>query len=147
MPASVLNGCGFEIYQGSSGKQAIYLKKWGLIFASRTSGAYRIGGFNTGTSSPSNTYKYMEVSSNNSATSSIRSWGSGWVFQGLVLHIANNGGAGKTESHLETFNMRVGHKFSTIGGQYRYLPPTMRPYSNRNASSGNVGFTNPFTPK
>ena len=147
MPASVFNGLGFEVYQGSSGKHAIYLKKWGVVFASKTSSSYRTWGFDAGTSSPSNVYRFIEVSSSSSATSSIRSWGAGWVFQGIILHIANNSGVGTTTSHMEVYNMKVGHKFSTVGGQYRYLPPTMRPYSNRNASSGNVGFTNPFTPK
>lgn len=147
MPASVFNGCGFEVYQGSDGKQAIYLKKWALVFASKTSGSYRTWGFNTGTSSPSNVYRFMEVSSSNSATASIRSWGSGWVFQGIILHIGNNSGIGTTTSHIEVYNMKVGHKYSTIGGAYRYLPVTMRAYSDRNKTAGICGFTDPFTPK
>lgn len=147
MPASIFNGIGFEVYQGSSGKHAIYLKKYGLIFASKTSGSYRIWGLNTGAGSPSQGYRFMEVSSSNSVTSSIRSWGAGWVFQGLVLHIANNGGSGTTESHMEVYNLKVGHKLSTTGSAYRCIPATMRAYSSRNKTSGNCGFTNPFTPK
>ena len=147
MPASCFNGIGFEVYQGSSGKHAIYLKKFALVFASKTSGSYRIWGIDTGTTSPSVGYRYIEVHSGNSVVSSIRGWGSSWMFQGLILHVANNGGTGTTESHMEVYNMRVGHKFSTIGGQYRYIPATYRSYSDRNKTSGLVGFTNPYTPK
>lgn len=147
MPASIFNGLGFEVYQGSSGKHAIYLKKYALVFASKTSGSYRIWGFNTGASSPSTGFRFMEVSSSNSATASIRSWGSGWMFQGLILHIANNGGTGTTTSHMEVYNLKVGHKVSTNGSAYRILPAAYRSYSNRNKTSGNCGFSDPFTPK
>ena len=147
MPASIFNGIGFEVYQGSSGKHAIYLKKYGLIFANKTSGSYRIWGLNTGASSPSQGYRFMEVSSSNSVTSSIRSWGSGWLFQGLVLHIANNGGTGTTESHMEVYNLKVGHKSTTNGNGYRIIPAAYRSYSNRAKTSGFAAFSNPYTPK
>ena len=35
MPASVFNGVGFEVKQSSSGRHAIYLKKYALVFANR----------------------------------------------------------------------------------------------------------------
>lgn len=147
MPASIFNGIGFEVYQGSSGKHAIYLKKYALVFANKTSSSYRFWGLNTGASSPSQGYRFMEVSSSNSVTSSIRSWGSSWLFQGLILHVANNGGTGTTESHMEVYNLKVGHKVSTTGSAYRILPVTMRAYNARNKTSGLCGFTDPFTPK
>lgn len=147
MPASIFNGIGFEVYQGSSGKHAIYLKKYGLIFANKTSGSYRIWGVNTGTTSPSVGYRYININSSDSVVSSIRGWGSSWLFQGLVLHIANNGGTGTTESHMEVYNLKVGHKVSTNGSGYRCIPAAYRSYTNRDKTSGFAAFDNPYTPK
>ena len=147
MPASIFNGIGFEVYQGSSGKHAIYLKKYGLIFAGKTSGSYRIWGVNTMASSPSKGYRYININSSDSVVSSIRSWGSNWLFQGLVLHIANNGGTGTTESHMEVYNLKVGHKGSTNGNSYRCIPAAYRSYSNRAKTSGFASFSDPYTPK
>ena len=82
-----------------------------------------------------------------SVVSSIRSWGAGWLFQGLVLHIANNGGTGTTESHMEVYNLKVGHKSSTNGSGYRIIPVAYRSYSDRAKTSNFAAFSDPYTPK
>ena len=148
MPASIFNGVGFEVYQDSSAKHAIYLKYYALVFANRDSGSYRIWGVNTGATSPSQGYRFVKFQSGTSAVSTIRNWGPSWLFQGIILHIANPGGAGSDISNMNVYNMRVGSKMSTIGGQYRYLPAGKRSYGQRDPRSGNGGvmnFTDIFT--
>ena len=145
MPASIFNGIGFEVYQSSSGRHAIYLKHYALAFANRDNGTYRIWGFDTGARDKEQGYRFMSIPGSHSAVSTIRSWGPSWLFQGIILHIANSGGTGSTQSHMNVYNMRVGSKMSTIGGQYRYLPAGKRPYGNRKITAGNVPFTDLFS--
>jgi len=145
MSASCFNGIGFEVYQSSGAKHAVYLKKWALVFANRDNGSYRIWGIDTQETNPSSAYRYIRVTNSWSLVDTIRSWGPTWQFQGIILHVYNNGGAGSDASYMEVFNMRVGHKFSTTGGQYRYLPAGKRSYDNRKIITGSVGLTDPFS--
>ena len=145
MPASVFNGVGFEVKQSSSGRHAIYLKKYALVFANRDSGSYRTWGVDTGVSSPSTDYRYIKVVSTAGMVSTIRGWGPTWLFQGLILHMYNNGGSGTTDSAIEVYNMKVGSKMSTLGGQYRMIPASKRGYDKRKVTAGNVGFSDPFS--
>ena len=144
MSASVFNGVGFEVKQSSGSKHAVYLRKYALVFANRDNGNYRIWGVDTGVSAPSNSYRYIRVTSSSGTVSSIRGWGPSWQFQGLILHMYNNGGAGSDDSAIEVYNMKVGSKMSTLGGQYRYLPAGIRGYDNRKVTAGNVGFNKLF---
>jgi len=144
MSASVFNGLGFEVYQESDAKHAIFLKYYALAFANRDNGNWRIWGIDTGARDKSKEYRYIRVPSSSSIVSSIRSWGPSWLFQGMILHIANGGGTGSSISNMYVYNMRVGSKMSTLGGQYRMLPAGKRSYANRKVTTGNVGFTDPF---
>ena len=144
MPARIFNGIGFRCYQSSGSKHAMYLKKYGLIFAHRTGGSYRIWGFNTGATNPSEGNRDQRILSSSSEVATIRTWGPDWLFQGIVINIACNGGTGSDYSELQIFNMKVGSKMSTLGGQYRMLPAGKRGYDKRNAHVGTVGFTNLF---
>jgi len=147
MPASIFNGVGFEVYQESSAKHAVYLKYYALVFANRETGSYRFWGVDTGARGVSKGYRYIRVTSSSSVVSSIRGWGAAWLFQGVILHIANPGGTGSDISYMYIYNMRVGSKMSTIGGQYRYLPAGIRSYSHRDPRYGKnkiMNFTNPF---
>jgi len=150
MSASVFNGVGFEVYQNSGSKHAVYLRKYALVFANRDDGTYRTWGVDTGVSSPSTGYRFIRVVSSASMVSTIRNWGPYWQFQGLILHMYNNGGAGSDDSYIEVYNMKVGSKFSSLGGQYRYIPAGKRSYANRkiipvNNNFVKVGLTNPFS--
>jgi len=145
MPASVFNGIGFEVNQANDHKHAIYLRYYALAFASRTSSAWRIYGVDTGARNPSKEFRYIRIASNSGAVNTIRNWGPDWLFQGVILHVWNNGGTGSGQSWMYVYNMRVGSKMSTLGGQYRMLPAGKRSYSNRNARVGTVGFTDPFS--
>lgn len=149
MPASCFNGLGFEVWQDGGGVSNIYLRKYGLVFISKsggTGGSYRTWGVDTGVSAPSRGYRYLRVTSSSATVSDIRNWGPSWMFQGLVLHFANASG-GSGSSTIDVYNLKVGHKFSTTGGQYRYIPAAYRAYTNRDKSTGLVGFTNPYEPK
>lgn len=145
MAASVFNGVGFEVYQSLGSKHGLFLKKYALVFASRDSGSYRTYGVNTGATDPSEGYRYIKVLSSASMVSTIRGWGPTWLFQGIIVHIANRGPVGNSTSHIEIYNMKVGSKMSTLGGQYRYLPAHKRSYANRKVTAGNVGFSDPFS--
>lgn len=145
MAASVFNGIGFEVYQNSGGRHAVYLKKYALVFANRDNSNYRIWGVDTGTSSPSNAYRYIKVLSSAGMVSTIRSWGPTWLFQGIIIHAYNNGGTGTTDSYMEVYNMKVGSKMSTLGGEYRMIPAGKRRYDNRKVTAGTVGFNDPFS--
>ena len=136
MPASIFNGVGFEVYQESSAKHAIYLKHYALAFANREGNGYRFWGFDTGARDKAQGYRFMSIPGSNPAVSTIRNWGPSWLFQGIILHIANNGGTGSSISYMYVYNMRVGSKMSTLGGQYRYLPAGMRSYSHRDPRNG-----------
>ena len=144
MPASVFYGIGFRCYQSSGAQHSMYLKKYGLIFANRTNSDYRVYGITTGATDPREGDRDIRLRSTNSAVNTIRNWGPNWLFQGIIIHVATNGGTGSNYSELQIFNMKVGSKMSTLGGQYRYLPAGKRAYSKRNAHIGTVGFTNLF---
>ena len=146
MPASIFNGVGFEVYQDSSEKHAIYLRYYALVFANRDGGSYRIWGVDTGARNPSKGYRYIRVPSGSATVNSIRGWGPSWLFQGIIAHIWNNGGSGKTQSYMYIYNMKVGSKMSTIGGQYRYIPAGKRPYGQRDPRYGNGGLMNFTSP-
>jgi len=144
IPASVFNGIGFEIYQSSDSQHALYVAYYALVFASKTGGTYRTFGVDTGARGPYKGFRYLRIASNSASTNTIRSWGSSWVFQGIILHVYNDGGAqGSQNSTVNCYNMRVGSKMSTLGGQYRMLPAGKRPYSKRNVT-GNAPFTDLF---
>ena len=144
MSASVFNGLGFEVYQESEAKHAIFLKYYALVFTNRDANSWRTWGVDTGARDKSKGYRYIRVPSSSSTVSTIRTWGPSWLFSGMILHIANGGGTGSSISNMYVYNMRVGSKMSTLGGQYRMLPAGKRSYDNRKVTTGNVPFTDPF---
>jgi len=155
IPASVWYGLGFEsshVRTGGNEKHDLYIKRYGAVFTHRTSSEYRIYGWNTGyTNRPSGTnLRFDKIHSSESGTAEIRRWGPDWLFQGIVIGFANNGGNSSTQSTVEVYNLKVGHKYSTLGGQYRYLPLGTRSWSDRDkhpvdGTSKIAHFGNPFT--
>ena len=151
MPASVFNGIGFETFhEHNSGPQdhELYLAEYAVIFRNRTGNGTRYYGWNTGyTSSPGHQkYKFDRIQTSDSHVNEIRAWGSDWLYQGLVvtLRTGDTGSSRTDESYITIYNMKVGSKFSTVGGQYRYLPLKNRSSNNRDGSVGNKGFSDPF---
>ena len=151
MPASVFNGIGFEtLHQNVSGswQHDLYVAEYAVHFKNRTGNGNRYYGWNTGYSeSPgSNGYRFDRIPSTASDINTIRAWGSDWLYQGLVMTFRSKLGTDGTagQSYITIYNMKVGSKFSTVGGQYRYLPLKNRSASNRDGSVGNKGFSNPF---
>ena len=155
MPASVWNGLGFEsrhVQKGGNGKHNIYIKRYGAVFTHRTqNNNYRIYGWNTGNSNrPSGTdYRFDQIASSTSDTSEIRGWGPDYLFQGIVIQFANNSGNSTTQSEITIYNLKIGHKYSTIGGEYRYLPLGTRKWDERDKhptdSQRFCHFSDPFT--
>lgn len=136
MPASVFNGLGFETkferVAGNSNHD-LYLRKYAVIFAHRTTSQYRVWAWDTGnTDRPSGNYRYDKIHSGFADVADIRSWGPDWLFQGIAIWVYNNGGINTTTSKLTVYNLKIGHKYSTVGGQYRYLPLARRAYGSRN---------------
>ena len=151
MPASVFNGIGFETYhQHISGPQdhEVYLADYAVIFRQRAGNGTRYYGWGTGyNSSPGHLqYRFDRIQTSDSHVNEIRAWGSDWLYQGLVvaLRTGDTGSKRSDESFITIYNMKVGSKFSTIGGQYRYLPLANRGANNRDGSVGNRGISNPF---
>lgn len=145
MPASFFYGIGFEVYQSRGSGSGMYLWKYALVFAHKTSSSYRIWGIDTGARGPSQGYRYIHLLGDTTAPQTIRQWGKDWLFQGIMLHIANKSGP-TTQSEIEVYNMKLGHVSTVSSSTIKIMPPTMRPYSNR-AVTGTVGFTDPYTPK
>ena len=155
MPASVWYGLGFEsrhVRTGGNSNHDLYIKRYAAVFTHRTGSNYRFYGWNTGnTNRPSGTdYRFDKIHSSSSSTTEIRNWGPDWLFQGLIIGFANNSGIGSTQSTVEVYNLKVGHKYSTVGGQYRYLPLSTRSWNDRNKhpvtnTQKFATFTNPFT--
>ena len=148
MPASVFNGLGFETkfeHVADGKNHELYLRKYAVIFANKNTSSYRIWAWDTGnTDRPDGDYRYDKIHSSYADVATIRNWGPDWLFQGLAIYLYTNKGVGTTDSKLTLFNLKIGHKFSTVGGQYRYLPAGKRAYSKRDASINNVPFQDPF---
>ena len=155
MPASVWYGLGFEsrhVRTGGNGNHDLYILRYGAVFTHRTSNEYRIYGWNTGNGDrPSGTdYRFDKIHSSMSSTTEIRNWGPDWLFQGIVIGFANGSGPGSTQSTVEVYNLKVGHRYSLTGSQYRYLPLGTRHFDDRNKhpvtnTQKFVNFGNPFT--
>ena len=155
MPASVWYGMGFEskhVRDSGNSNHDLYIKRYGAVFVRRTSSEYRIYGWNTGyTNRPSGTnLRFDKIHSSESGTAEIRRWGPDWLFQGIVIGFANNGGNSSTQSTVEVYNLKVGHRYSLTGGQYRYLPLGTRSFDDRNKhpvtnTQKFAPFRNPFT--
>ncbi len=143
MPASVFNGCGFEVHQSDDHENAIYLRQWAVIFSNRLNEGYRFWGVDCSLNFlPRKGYRYLTFPQ--SEIDSIRKWGSQYVLQGFIFNYRTNSWPGSSRtSSLKIYNVKVGHKFSDINNNYRYLPPSKRSYANRN--NVNAGFTDPFS--
>ena len=154
MPASVWNGLGFETKHrrtGGNSNHDLYIRKYAAAFTHRTNNnSYRFYGWDTGnTNRPGGDYRFDKIHTSSSYTSEIRGWGPDWLFQGLIIQFKNNGGNGNTQSHVTVYNLKIGHKYSSIGSQYRYLPLASRAWEERDMhpiNSQRFGrFSNPFT--
>ena len=151
MPASVFNGIGFETYhQHIVGNQdhMLYVADYAVIFRHRSNNETKYYGLKTDyTSSPGHEgYRFDCIQTSDYHVDEIRTWGSEWLYQGLVVVLRTQGGGsdGSCESYIGIYNLKVGHKFSTVGSQYRYLPLKNRSAVNRDGTKDNKGFSNPF---
>ena len=143
MGANIFNGFGFEVYQSSAATHALYYAGCALTFYNGSS--WREWGHqpNDGKGKYSG-YRYIYMN-DSSSINTIRSWGNSWKLTGIVFWARNNGGSGKDWSDLNIYNLRIGSKVTTLGGEYRMIPAGKRSWANRNANSGNVPFTDPFS--
>ena len=151
MPASVFNGLGFETYHthnAGTKDHMLYLSDYAMIFRHRTSNETKYYGWKTGyTASPGHdTYRFDRIQTSDDHVQEIREFGPDWLYQGLVVVLKTQAASSTnpSESYIHIYNVKVGHKFSTVGGAYRYLPLKNRTANNRDGSVGNKGFTNPF---
>ena len=143
MPANIFNGIGFEVRQTSSNSHAPYLKKWCLVFDNYERTGIRRYAFDLNKSSPAVTYLYLKIPGNSGAAQEIRSWGNEWLLRGIACYMyQNSGGTGSGTGNIYVYNLKVGHKYGTLGGQYRMIPAGLRSHSERN--TGTPPFTDPF---
>ena len=143
MPATIFNGCGFEVHQSHGNVNSMYLQKWCLAFSHRHDNTFhRTWGVNTNATAPYAGYRYIKLP--DSDISGIRNMGKDWLLQGLIFNYRTNFGFGTDiNSGLRIYNLRVGHKFSDVNNNYRYIPCKRRSYTDRNIV--NAGFTDPFS--
>ncbi len=74
MPASVFNGCGFEVHQSDDHENAIYLRQWAVIFSNRLNEGYRFWGVDSsGNYTATKGYRYLTFPQ--SEIKSKRKWG------------------------------------------------------------------------
>jgi len=138
MPASVFNGVGFETYyyiESSNSNHQIYVGAYGVVFKNRTGTGQRIFGWDTGNSDGPghDKYRFDRIYTSMSDVNTIRTWGSNWLFQGLLVSIKCKGsGTGTTTSYIDLYNLKVGSKYSLTGSGYKVHPLALRPYSGRN---------------
>ena len=151
MPASVFNGLGFETYHthnALSFDHMLYLANYAMVFRHRTSDETKYYGWDTYyTASPGHdTYRFDRIQTSDDHVKEIREFGPDWLYQGLVVVLKTQAASSTnpSESYIHIYNVKVGHKFSTVGGAYRYLPLKNRGANYRDGSVGNKGFTNPF---
>jgi len=152
IPASCFNGCGFEVdYQFppnvSDGTNSLALKiaRYALCFSHRTNDSwfqnYSINIPLADRSAKVGT-RYYSLPSNDHRVQEIRALGKDYLFQGFSFNLTSDGGPGDIDSRVTIFNVKVGHKFSTVGPEYRMIPLRKRAYGHRNRD--NEGFTDPF---
>ena len=150
MPASVFNGLGFEtLHQHNTGStnHMVYLADYAMCFRHRTGSGKRYYGWGTGYTSATahNGYRFDRIQTSDYHVKDIRDFGSDWLYQGMVVALRTKGsGTGTTQSYITIYNMKVGSKFTTVDGAYRYLPLKNRGAQYRDGSVGNKGFTDPF---
>ena len=150
MPASVFNGIGFETFhqhESGSTNHDVYVAEYALVFRNRTSGSTRSYGVNTGygMSPGDGKYRYDYIKSSDSHVNTIRSWGSDWLYQGLIMNFRTGGGyITISRSFINVYNVKVGHKFTANISDFRFLPLENRSEANRDGSRGNIGFSNAY---
>lgn len=134
MPAGMFYGMGFYIYQNSGSKQAMYLRKFALIWKAVVSGStqYRFygewaPGKNDG---PSQIYKYCPFN-NSYAINEIQNWGWNWHLYGVLLNLENDGKAGSTTSSIFAYDFKFFHRGIANVSSNRILVPGHRHFNDR----------------
>ena len=143
MPANIFNGIGFQVRQTSSNSHAPYIKKWCLVFDNQSGNGVRRYGFDLNRSDPAVTTLHLKITGNSGAAQTIRGWGNEWRLRGIACYMyQNKGGTGSGDGNVYVYNLKVGHKMTTLGGKFRMIPSGVRSYANRNMKS--PPFTDPF---
>jgi len=145
MPASIFNGFGFEVYQNSDAKHALFYAGCALSFYNgstwRTYGVQPQDGKGD---SKSSGYRYIYMN-NSSNITEIRNWGSSYKLTGINLWMRNAGGAGSDEGiSIYMYNLKFFHQVGDDRSNLRIIPAGKRSWSQRGANSGFVPFTNPL---
>jgi hypothetical protein len=135
MPAEIYNGFGFEVYQSSDAKHAVYLERYCLIFTTGTSSyrRYAFGGNSSDGKYKYQGYRYIKHS-DSSHINTIRSW-TGWYLYGFCFQFKNQGGAGSDTTSMQMGNFRYFHKTSDTSNNYRIIVPKKRDFSLVSASN------------
>ena len=145
LPASMFNGFGFEVYQASNAKHALYYAGCALVFYNGSN--YRTYGVQPQDGRGDAVFKgYRYIYLNNSSKiNEIRNWGSSYKLTGVYLWMRNEGGGGSDSGvSIYMYNFKVHHKSPIAANNLKMIPAGKRPWSQRNANSGNVPFTNPL---
>ena len=129
-PASIFNGFGGQFKQNHNKTHSMYFTDLALVFhhASNDDWRYTTDG-RCGNSKGIKTFYYRF--STQSYIDEIRSWGSDWLFYGVILRVANDKGALDDQSEVSCFNFRVFTKGSASGSANRLMCPAPRSDADR----------------
>ena len=133
MPASIFNGCAFQIHQNSDSKHALYADMYCLLFINKSSSSYRFVGnefsdaYNNG---PHSGYRYAHFRST-AMIDEVRSFGNDWLLYGIIVHVRNGGGAGSSSYTFKLWDLKIYHKTSETSSSVRMIPEKARPKGYR----------------
>ena len=144
MPAAIFNGCGFELHQSADYGSSLYVTQYALVFVSATSETYRFVGntLNDGhNGAPFKGYRYADFSSQ-TYIDEIRSFGSSWLFQGIILNIKNGEGISFERSSVKLWNLKMYHKcVGSTSTDHRIFAPKLKSFAYRNEPYHSVNFS------
>ena len=144
MPASIFNGCAFQLHQNSSSSHAMWVDRYALSFIHKTNNTWRIigntpnDGYNN---APHAGYRYVDFNYE-PYINQVRGLGSDYLFFSIIVHIRNNGGAGSDNSAVKLWDLKMYHKcVGSVSSKHRIFAPKIRTLSNRNNSTFGLSFS------
>ena len=137
MPAAMYNGCAFEWHADYGSTHALWLHHWATIWVHKTNSVYRFSS-NDGSSGPYAGYRYYK-DNNANYINTIRSWGTDYLFFGIVLKFKNSGsGAGSHKTTIKMFNFKMYHQCHSRSSNHRIIIPATRAFDSR--GTNNIGY-------
>lgn len=130
-PASLFNGFGGQFKQNHNKAHSMYFTDLALVFMGVTEEKYIFTSDGRCGNSKGNREFYYTFSTQ-SYIDEIRSWGNDWLFYGVIVRVANDGGiqAGDS-SEVSCRNFRVFTQATSLSSNHRLICPAPRSQDDR----------------